>query len=303
MIGVIGEILIDMIGEEKNGIQVYSRYAGGAPFNLACAAKKLGADVLFHGVVGKDAMGSFLLSFVEKQGLDSSYISVSEDLNTTLALVSHDEKGERSFSFYRKNTADDAFSNDIPEALKKAHILHFGTLMLSSFRGRDFVKEQALSAKARGQIVTMDVNYREDVFASKEEAMEIFKSFLPLANVLKFSDEEVPLFGDEYVSSFPDKIVLVTLGKEGSKLLYRGKEYRASSISVHPMDTTGAGDSFFGAFLSRIDGKDFASLSEREIVDILRFSNVVAALSTEGNGAIDGLPTLETVEKRMEEAK
>lgn len=299
MIGVIGEILVDMIGENRNGKRTYSCYAGGAPFNLAVAAHKLGSKVLFYGCVGNDAMGRFLLEEVKKQDLDPTYIQVDNDRNTTLALVRHEDNGERSFCFYRKHTADDCLVTPLNPAFDSASILHFGTLMLSSSQGREFLSQAIASAKNRGQVVSMDVNYREDLYASQEEAIRIYKEFLPLGDILKFSEDEVTLFGEDYVSSFPHKIVLITLGKEGSKLLYEGKNYYAPSIEVHPVDTTGAGDAFLGAFLSQYDGKGIRSLKKEEIERMLYFSNVAAAFNTTSFGAIDGLPSLKEVEAKI----
>lgn len=301
MIGVVGEILVDMIGQNHSGKTAYTRYAGGAPFNLACAAKKLGADVVFSGVVGKDIMGEFLLESLKKEDLDPAYTRVEEESNTTLAFVSHSENGERSFCFYRKRTADDAFIRPLPLIFQKANILHFGTLMLSSSKGREFIKLEAKEAKKRGQMISMDVNYREDIFHSQEEALNIYHNILPLADILKFSEDEVKLFGEDYVASFPQKIVLITLGAKGSKLLYGGNSYFAPSLKIEPLDTTGAGDAFFGAFLSQIDGKKITNLTQKEIERILRFSNVVASLNTMKFGAIDGLPSLEEVERKIEE--
>ena len=65
MLVCIGEILADMIGEEKNGVTTYERKAGGAPFNVACALKKFGAEVKFVGSVGDDLIGRFLIKYAE----------------------------------------------------------------------------------------------------------------------------------------------------------------------------------------------------------------------------------------------
>ena len=106
MILSVGEILVDMIGEEKNGSFSYERKAGGAPFNLACAVAKFGAKSGFVGCVGDDIIGAFLEKFVAEQGLECSFVQKCKDFNTTLAFVELDKNGERSFCFYRKNTAD-----------------------------------------------------------------------------------------------------------------------------------------------------------------------------------------------------
>nr|MDE5943506.1 carbohydrate kinase [Clostridia bacterium] len=106
MILCIGEILADMIGTVKDGTIWYERKAGGAPFNVACAAKIFGAEVKFAGSVGNDLIGDFLINFANGQNLDGVLINRDAERNTTLAFVELDEKGERSFCFYRKNTAD-----------------------------------------------------------------------------------------------------------------------------------------------------------------------------------------------------
>ena len=71
MIVCIGEILADMIGEENNGVITYERKAGGAPFNVACALKKFGAEVKFVGNVGDDLIGKFLIKFAADFGMDT----------------------------------------------------------------------------------------------------------------------------------------------------------------------------------------------------------------------------------------
>ena len=121
MIVCVGEILADMIGEEKNGCMLYEQKAGGAPFNVACAAKKFGAKVAFIGSVGDDVIGKSLVSFAKKRGFDDCRIAETDKKNTTLAFVSIDAAGERSFCFFRKNTAD-AYVAQPPEKLLKMPI-------------------------------------------------------------------------------------------------------------------------------------------------------------------------------------
>ena len=83
-----------MIGEEKNGIITYERKAGGAPFNVACALKKFGADVKFVGSVGDDLIGQFLIKYAKDFGMDTDYIHKNADRNTTLAFVELNEEAQ-----------------------------------------------------------------------------------------------------------------------------------------------------------------------------------------------------------------
>ena len=124
MILCVGEILADMIGSVKDGQTVYARKAGGAPFNVACAAKQFGAHSAFVGSVGDDLIGTFLEDFARERGLDELLIRRDPQRNTTLAFVQLDEHGDRSFCFYRKNTADYHLPEVPDELLDRAHIVH-----------------------------------------------------------------------------------------------------------------------------------------------------------------------------------
>ena len=136
MILCVGEILCDMTGSIQNGKTVYEQNAGGAPFNVACAAAKFGAETAFLGCVGDDLVGTFLEWFARAQGLKELYLRRDPRRNTTLAFVSLDEHGDRSFCFYRKNTADYHLPAVPDDLLGQAHIVHVGSLMLSERTGR-----------------------------------------------------------------------------------------------------------------------------------------------------------------------
>lgn len=102
MIICVGEILADLIGREHDGIFSYDRFAGGAPFNVACGLKKLGAACGFYGSVGDDLVGDFLISFAERQNFDFLEIRKDNERNTTLAFVELDKGGSAAFPFTEK---------------------------------------------------------------------------------------------------------------------------------------------------------------------------------------------------------
>ena len=300
MLLCIGEILADMIGEEKNGITTYERKAGGAPFNVACALKKFGADVKFVGSVGDDLIGQFLIKYASDFGMDTTYIHKNTDRNTTLAFVELNEEGDRSFCFYRKNTADYSMPELEDELIKSADLICIGSLMLAYPDCVEYALDIIERAHAFGKTVAFDVNYRTDIYRDKESAVKTYKKILSLADIVKFSEDEVETFTEDYVNSLTDKLVLITLGKDGSEWRYRGKRNRMPSISVKPIDTTGAGDAFFAGALSIIDKNFENDLSEELLNDSIRFGNVAGALNTTGRGAIDNLPDLDTVNKYLD---
>ena len=299
MLLCIGEILADMIGEEKNGIITYESKAGGAPFNVACALHKFGAEVKFVGSVGDDLIGSFLINYAKDFGMDTTYIHQNKERNTTLAFVELNEVGERSFCFYRKNTADYFMPDVSDELIKSADIVCIGSLMLADPTCVEYALDIINRAHAFGKTVAFDVNYRTDIYKDTESAVRTYKRILAEADIVKFSEDEVETFSEEYVHSLTDKLVLVTLGKDGSEWRYKGKSNRVPTITVKPVDTTGAGDAFFAGALSVLDKNMSDELTDTLLNESLRFCNIAGALNTLGRVALDNLPDLETLNKYL----
>ena len=289
-----------MIGEEKNGITTYERKAGGAPFNVACALKKFGSEVKFVGSVGDDLLGQFLIKYAKDFGMDTTYIHQSAERNTTLAFVELNEEGERSFCFYRKNTADYLMPSVSEELIASADIVCIGSLMLADEDCVKYALDIVERAHAQGKTVAFDVNYRTDIFRDKESAVRTYKKILSVADIVKFSEDEVETFTEEYVNGLTDKLVLITLGKDGSEWRYKGRKNRVPTITVKPIDTTGAGDAFFAGALSVLDKNVGKPLTDDILDCSLRFGNVAGALNTTGRGAIDNLPDLDTVNKYLD---
>ncbi len=305
MILSIGEILADMIGSEENGITSFARYAGGAPFNVACNLKNLGARVGFCGRVGKDIIGDFLCDFVAQKQFDILQLQRDENRNTTLAFVELDAIGERKFCFYRKGTAD--YHIDLAgmeELITQADIVHLGSLMLSQEVGRKTADAVIEMTQKAGKKLSFDVNYRDDIFDSQQQALEVYGKYVDQADIVKFSEEELTLFTGtgtlqeavEYLK-FSKAMTFVTLGVKGSLCVYQGKVTQLPSIQVACKDTTGAGDAFYAGALSVIDGKQ--NLTDADIVQALQTGNLCGAVTTTCYGAIH--PELALLVRHMAE--
>ncbi len=300
MILCAGEILADMIGAERDGVFVYERKAGGAPFNVACAVKKFGVKSAFAGSVGDDIIGGFLKDFVKSVKLDGLCLESDGDRNTTLAFVQLDRHGERSFCFYRKNTADYRMP-EIPDGIfDSADIVHIGSLMLSEDEGAAYAARLAKRASSAGKTVSFDVNFRTDIFKDKESAVSRYKTMLEAADIVKFSEDEVEIFGQDYIDGrLKEKLVCITFGGNGSEWRYLGRRNAVPSVKVKPVDTTGAGDAFYAGVLSRLDGLQKSEWTDGVLNHALKFGNVCGALNTLGRGAIDSLPDLGMIQKTL----
>lgn len=304
MIVCYGEILIDSFvdGEKKE------EHVGGAPFNLAMAAKKTGASVSFHGNIGNDEAGKMILEYFKKEKLPVSGLHTVPDQKTTIAQVSLDH-GERNFTFLRNPGADAFFDESSLKDIANGDIVHLGSLMLSSETGRAFARKVVSKAKELHKLLSFDINFRSDIFKDTEEALSIYEEFYPQADIVKFSEDELALFTkeEELEKALPllkkgPKLVLVTLGKNGSLAYAKGKILQVPSVPVEPVDTTGAGDCFFGTFLSQADSIGFYELTAIPslLKSALRFSNIAAALTTKKRGALSALPTYKEVETAMQ---
>ncbi|MDE6505588.1 MAG: carbohydrate kinase [Clostridia bacterium] len=301
MILCAGEILADMIGSEKDGAYFYERKAGGAPFNVACGIKKFGGKVKFAGSVGDDLIGGFLAEFAESRGLDGLIVEKRSDANTTLAFVQLDKNGERSFCFYRKNTADYKMPEISEEQLKDVDIVHVGSLMISEDCGLCYAENLIKKAHALNKLVSFDVNFRSDIFRDESVAAERYGRILELADILKFSEEEIEVFGEEYIRNvLKDKLICISLGADGSEWRFGGKRGRIKSISVKPVDTTGAGDAFFAGVLSGVDGVPKSGWTEEFLNGVFKRANICGALATLGRGAIDCLPDEEKIKELLD---
>ena len=227
-ITTIGEVLIDLTqsGWTEQGIPRFDANPGGAPANLAVAASRLGAKTAFIGRVGRDSFGDYLRRCLAENGVDVSGMSVDEKERTTLAVVALDEKGERTFSFYRDPSADVNLSMaHMPLALLgSTKVLHFGSVSLTAEPARTATLEAARTAKASGAWVSYDPNYRSSLWPDEETAIRNMLEPLPLVDILKVSDEELPLLtgisdpaeGSARLVEQGVRLVLVTLGAHGA---------------------------------------------------------------------------------------
>lgn len=307
----IGEVLIDLTqtGTDGAGVPQYAANPGGAPANLAVAAARLGASTALISKVGQDAFGRYLRKVMEENKVDVSALTVDEEQHTTMAVVSVDENGERDFTFYRDPGADSMLLKDeIPLGLlKEARFLHFGSVSLTREPARTTTLCAVETARALGAVITYDPNYRANLWPDRDTAIRRMRKPLDMVDILKISDEELPLLADTddleagtaALAEHGIRLILVTLGPNGVFYRFGGKTGTVPGVPCTVGDTNGAGDTFFGAFLSRLsrlDGPD--CLTADTLEEMLAFANKAASITTSRRGAIPAMPTLEEMKTR-----
>lgn len=297
----VGEALIDFTaGQTETDKNIFYENAGGAPANVAACVAKLGGKSYVITKLGKDMFGGFLKLMLEKTGVNTDYVYFTSEANTALAFVSLDEKGERSFSFYRSPSADMLLSIDDVKNIvfDKTDVLHFGSVDLIDAPVRDAHDMLIQKARGSGAVISFDPNLRYSLWKDKNELLQIVRKYIPLADIIKVNDEELRDITDikdikmAAMSLFKSevKLVIVTMGACGAIAYTRRSEVFVPSEKVKKVvDTTGAGDSFIGAVLYQFveNGID---MSESELEKILTYANKTATFVVCGAGAIPSMP-------------
>lgn len=306
----IGELLIDFVaikqGNDLSKAKEFTKKAGGAPANVACAISKLGGKGQFIGAVGNDPFGTFLLNVLKDNRVDISLAQRSKTF-TTMAFVSLAEDGERDFVFSRGADKKLKYDSKLKKQLK-GNIVHFGAA--TGFLGgglEEAYDRYIFDAITQDAFISFDPNFRDDLWRGEEECF-IKKSlkFIGKSHLCKFSNEEIQLITGEQdiekacniVHELGCPIICVTLGSEGTLVSTANKNTTVKSIPVTPIDTTGAGDAFIGCLLYQIAniGDPHLILKDYDqLIDMVTIANRAGAITTTGYGAIPSLPDHDAV--------
>ncbi len=301
----IGELLIDFVAENQGNdlskASVFTKKAGGAPANVACAIARLGGKSSFIGCIGEDPFGNFLLDVLQENKVDTTYLQRS-DTFTTLAFVSLSEDGERDFVFSRGADRELKYLPKIKADFRN-NMIHLGAATallggpLESAYGHYFF--DGLTERA---FISFDPNFRQDLWKKKEK--DFVKKCLPFiekSHLCKFSLEEAELLSGhsepdkacEFFHGMGTRAIVITLGGAGTFLSTPFRQGTIPSIQVTPVDTTGAGDAFIGCLLYLLSSlEDPAKITGNYelLSEMVRTSNAAGALTTTQFGAIPSLP-------------
>ncbi len=308
----IGEALIDFIPDKKGcdfrDVTAFSAKIGGAPANVCAAYARLGGRARLLTQLGDDPFGNKILSELSDLGIDISCISLTDAANTALAFVSLDSTGNRTFSFYRKPSADMLYApeNVRDEYFDDAYALHFCSVDLGDFPMREAHRAAITAARKKGAIVSFDPNLRFPLWKSRELLHKTVNEFIPLADIVKISEEEIEFITgtNDIKAALPElfrgnvKLVIYTCGKSGAYAFTKNESAFSPAQKVAVVDTTGAGDGFIGSFLWKMHNLGInidmiENLSCEKLLRCLEFSNKFCSASVQKKGAISSYPNLE----------
>ncbi len=299
---VAGEYLIDFTpsGRGSMGNPAYEMNPGGGPPNCAAAVSALGGKAAVIGAVGDDLFGRFLKQTLTTCKIEPRGVQTVPVIHTTLAFVSLQDNGEREFAFLRDPGADTELKEELLDysLIDQCRNLHFSSLTLKRDPARAATLSAVRYAKERGIQVSYDPNYRAMLWDSKEQAIQELYGALPLADIVKLSEEEMamllhvsaddPASGANKLLEMGIKTCYITYGAKGSYYATAAEQGFVDGFPVQAVDTTGCGDAFMGASIFLQFNHPEYGIRER-----VQFANAVGALCATKKGGMMAMPSYE----------
>ena len=305
----LGELLIDLTqnGMSEQGNPILEANPGGAPCNVLACLSKMGHKTAFIGKVGKDGFGEQLTAGLKETGIDTTGLMYDASVHTTLAVVHTYADGDRDFSFYRNPGADMMLkAEEVNEKIiKNSKIFHFGSLSMTDEPCRSAHLHALKVAEEAGVLRSYDPNLRPPLWPNLDVAKENILALMSHCDILKISDNEIQWLSgkedyDEGIawlrSQFDIPLIFLTLGKDGSRVYCGDVKTEQPGFKLNTIETTGAGDTFFGSVLHHVLVKGFRPYTKEELDEMLRFANAAAAIVTTRRGALRVMPTAEEIE-------
>lgn len=293
----LGEAMVEFNQTGEGGGRQYLQGFGGDTSNAAIAAARQGASVGYVSAVGDDVYGRMLRELWTREGVDHEGVRSDPGGFTAVYFVNHDDKGHH-FSFFRKGSAASRMQpQDLPkQRIQEARILHLSGISAAiSDTACDTCFAAVDLAKAAGVQVSFDTNLRLKLWPLAR-ARAVMREMIRQADICLPSYEDVAaisgLTDDDALADWclglGARVVALKLGDRGALVADGYWRFRIKPHACNPVDATGAGDTFGGSLLARLVAGD-------ALEDAARYAAVAAALSTEGYGAVEPIPTAQQV--------
>lgn len=288
----IGEPMVEFNQTGADGGRTYLQGFGGDSSNFAIAAARQGAKVGYVTSLGADIYGHMFRELWRAEGVDASHVREDADAFTAVYFVTHDAAGHH-FSFFRQGSAASRFApRHVPETyLATARYVHLSGISLAiSQTACDACFAAIAAARKGGARITFDTNLRLKLWP-KDRARAVTSEAIAQCDVCLPSHDDVAALYDiaepdalvDRILAMGPKIVVLKMGGKGCIVADRTARTHVPPHPCSPVDATGAGDTFGGAFVARLAAGDAP-------VAAARYANAAAALSTQGYGAVAPIP-------------
>lgn len=288
----LGEAMVEFNQAGGHDARQYLQGFGGDTSNFVIAAARQGARTGYISAVGDDRHGRMLRELWVREGVDHTHVATVEGASTAVYFVTHGAQGHE-FNFLRSGSAASRMQAvDLPrDAIASAKVLHLSGISLAISGSAHATCRAAIeAARAAGVQVSFDTNLRLKLWP-------LDRARTAMADVMRLCDICLPSFDDisqltglsdpdalvDHCLALGAKVVALKLGELGALVADAHQRHRIPPHPCRPVDATGAGDTFGGAFVARL-------LAGDELRSAGRYASVAAALSTEGWGAVDPIP-------------
>lgn len=306
-IWIMGEMIVEIMRTEE-GVALdrpglfKGPFPSGAPAIFIDTAARLGYSAGIIGGVGKDDFGKNILDRLKKDGVDCSFVMESDTGATGVAFVTYFSDGSRKFIFHMGNTPAAEAKMPLREALSGVrffHVMGCSLLCNKTFAGE--ILDTMKLAKSLGAKISFDPNIRKELMRD-QEVSEIINEVMANTDIfLPGVDELLQITGKSTVEEAAEacfenselEILVLKNGSRGCSIYTREGRSDIGAYSIEPVDATGAGDCFDGAFICGL-------LEGKGLTEAARMASAAGALNTMAFGPMEGKISPESVKAMME---
>jgi len=296
---LLGEALIDFLSDDYSQslseVEGFIRHAGGSPANITANLLNLGEAAVLITRIGNDPFGNYLKKTFTERGIDTTYVQVDEERNTSLVFVAK-SKGNPKFLPLRSADYCIVRPKNMQELLKETGYFHISSWSISHNPARKTVLDMIEEIEKSDIKLCFDPNYRKILWEKDDDPMRTIEKVLRKTYLCKPSDDDAfHIFGkmesEAYIKAFHQlgaENVILTMGKDGALVSDGEKMVHQKTVSQVVVDTTGAGDGFWSGVYCGL-------LSHQDIFTSAKWGSAVAAFRLRTIGSDLPLPSLEVI--------
>lgn len=273
-------------GQKEQIINGYRITPGGSACIFASQCAKLGLKAAGSGRLGADLFGEQVLNALQKTGISTEAIEVSEEVSTGVGIALNKAGGDRSILTYMGSIGEVNTEGFMDLAHRTRHI-HIASYFLIT-KMQPLYREILPKARAMGVTVSLDTNWDPE-----ENWKAGVQELLPYVDILLQNEQEMQLLAgtsdlEEAVNIMSSIVPTVVLkkGSEGAAVYTGDRTIERRTVPVKPVDTVGAGDSFDGGFI-------YGFLQGLPLEKCLETACLCGSRNVTASGGVDGQPTLE----------
>ncbi|WP_041639562.1 sugar kinase [Basfia succiniciproducens] len=295
-IAILGECMIELNGEPFGRMrQTYGGDSLNTATYLARVSRREQFEISYVSALGKDKLSLGMLAHWRNDGINTDCVLLDEKRQPGLYLIQLDEKGERTFLYWRNQSAaryllQHEGYTEVLARLATADMIYLSGISLAILpeNDRTLLIRQLGNLKKAGVKIAFDSNYRPALWDSFQQTQACYQALLPLVDLaLVTFDDEQSLWRDENVQQTISRLVqlgvgtvVVKSGEHGAVFYHNGETQQvATEVVQRVVDTTSAGDAFNAGFLN-------GYLQQKSLVDCCRQGNKLAGIVIQHKGAI-----------------